>query len=559
MIERIVVPPEEAVLMSPEDKFAFVLDMYGLKRRDELERKSQKDEEWAELGLKDLFFMTVVILGYGRATLTGLHYDMCSFIEDGAEQSRQGIEWHGLVEVPREHFKTTFCVIGRGLQRIAEDPDKCQLITSATDTLAKATSAAMRWHIEHNGIYQRLYPYVVPDRNQFTGGAWRVQSRKRVRTPRREPTVMTIGVGGTGESFHFDWISQDDLVTRVNSESRTMQEGVKAFYQANQALLNEGGEEITTGTRFCDYDLYGWMRSDKSQTGVNLFHRKVEQEEELEDGSKKTYFIFPEEWDDVRLNEKRTKMSLSTFYCQYFNNPMPDELVKFDSDFFKYYSKLPDDTCFVIGWDPSTGLGADNSAMVVVAYDDVGNFYVHEIMDGLWTEDKQIVMADTLNQKYHPILTMTETYGYQKSILSAVDVFQEEQAEDRGWDSYWMLEGEGGDKRSKPNRILTMLQPLYARGKISHHKDIKGSELEYQLNRFGVASDDHLADALYYAVLAATRSGYVGPADQPKPPPVTPHDKLMAGVELSADERITIGPTTETDAAYDRRSPERIW
>ena len=558
MIERIVVPHEEAVLMSPADKWDFVLNMYGLLGRHELLHKSQRDDEWAELGLKDLFFMTVVILGYGRATLTGLHYDMCSFIEEGAEQSRQGIEWHGLVEVPREHFKTTFCVIGRGLQRIAEEPDKCQLITSATDTLAKATSAAMRWHIEHNGIYKRLYPYVVPDRNQFTGGAWRVKSRKRIRTPRREPTVMTIGVGGTGESFHFDWISQDDLVTRVNSESRTMQDGVKAFYQANQALLNEGGEEITTGTRFCDYDLYGWMRSDKSQTGIKKFHRKVEQEEELEDGSKRRYFIFPEEWNDVRLNEKRTKMSLSTFYCQYFNNPMPDELVKFNADFFKYYSKLPEDTCCTIGWDQSTGLGADNSALVVVAYDDAGNFYVHEALDGLWTEEEQIELVDDLNQKYHPMLTLVETYGSQKSVLTAVDVFQEEHAKVRGSESYWMIDGEGGDKRSKANRIVTLLQPLYARGKVQHHNSLKSGELEYQLNRFGVAESDHLADALYYAVLAAARSGYVGPADQPKPEPVTPSEKLRAGIALSADEKITVGPTIDTLDAYGA-SEERVW
>jgi len=555
-VERVVVPVEEALQMTPEEKWNFILDMYGLRGREDLLRKSKRDEEWAELGLRDLFFMTVVILGYGRATLTGLHYEMCEFIEQGAERSRQGEEWHGLVEVPREHFKTTFCVIGRGLQRIAEDPDKCQLITSAVHRQARDTSTAMKWHIEHNGIYQRLYPYIVPDRDQFTGEAWRVESRKRSRTPRREPTVMSIGVGGTGESYHFDWISQDDLVTRRNSESRLVQDGVVDFYQQNQALLNKGGEEITTGTRFNDYDLYGWMRSEENKTRIEIFHREVEQQ--VDEGSERMYFIFPDEWDPERLAEKRSKMRLTTFYCQYYNNPLPDELIKFGEDYFTHYRELPDNICYTIGWDPSPGMGGDKSALVVVAYNDVGDFYVEEALTGMWREQEQIKGADELNQKYHAVLTLVETYGYAKTILTSVATFQEEQASIRGAEAYWMIEGEGGDKRSKPHRVLTLLQPLYERRRIKHHVSLKGSELEYQLNRFGVAEADDLPDALYYAILAAAKSGYIGPADQPKPPPQTPSEKLRAGIELTADERITVGPTIETRGAYDRKR-ERIW
>lgn len=516
--------------------------MYSLQHVTDLRgRISKADLDYiAWLGLQDLYFMSAIILGYGRLGLTGFHFEMCDFVEQGAVQSREGTEWHGFNNVPREHFKTTITAVSRGIQRIAENPDGCQLITSATKKQSSATSMAMKWHIESNEVFQRIYPYVIPDMSQWAVDEWRVMPRTKGKPRRREATVMSIPVGGTPEGFHFEWLTQDDLVTRKNSRSRTMQEGVIEFFQLSQALLNEGGEEIINGTRFEDDDLYGWISSEHSETSVETFKRAVEEEDE-ETGE--MHFIFPEEWNRDRVNDRRRNMSTSNFFCQYYNDPMPEELQKFKPDFFTYFKNVDELVTYYLGCDSSTGMAKDNRGdkcgIVLVAMDAGRCFFVVEEITEMWRQQQIIDCLDALNQEYAIVGTRCETYGQAKSILGAIEAFQDETGR------YWIAEGSDGSKEQKVSRIVGLLQPLYERKRIRHQNHLKGGRLEYQLMRLGVSQVNDLADALYQAISSALAGGYWGP-DEVQQEPDTLHEKALAGFELSHDERIRFAPTMPT-------------
>ena len=747
--------------------------------------------------------MTTVILGYARPTLTGLHYDVCDFIEEGSEKAAAGEEWHGLLLLPREHFKTTFSM-ARALQFIAQDPNKCQLILSAVNKQAKATTAVLKATIENNAIFQKLYPYVVPDRRQWRGDEFNVMPYKMSlgeRATRRDPTVMSVGLGGTSESFHFDRIAVDDPSTKKNSESRTLANKVIAGYQLAQPLLNRGGEELITATRFADYDVVGWIEGAENETTVEVFQRKAVIEEELDAAGNETgkrIFIFPDEWNEERLRQKKANMQVKAFYCspagssvlmadfstkpiedvavgdsvlgferkgrekgkyvsskvvargqrqafvqkidlqsgnavyctpdhrwytgyynakgkaaysqagtkspklrslipgpepieaipeehipiamwlggmfdgegslhstgvsisqseehnpdvvarirlalrtlgfewseyvvdknkretlsfyikgggrditkflqwckparikqllehlqkhppliagqsqkdkieaiditgyedvysiqtetgnyiasgylsancQYHNKTMPDELMQFKEEFFTYYDELPDNICYYIGWDPSPGMGGDKPAIIAGGLDVDGNIYISHAITKMMREQQQIVTIAELNAELRPVTTYMEAYGFAKSVIANVEDYQE----DTG--IYWRIDGLSSSKQSKESRVIGLLQPMYEKGKIKHHKTLKGSELEYQLMHFGVAIADDLPDALYCMVMASLDNGYWGPKELANADPRTPEEKLLAGKDLSAEERLVFAPTVATEDAYSR-------
>jgi len=526
------------------------MEMYGLTQRSDLLEVSDSElDGWAELGLRDLFFFTVVICPWSRATLTGFHYDMCEFIEGGSQTYRDGGTWHGKNEVPREHFKTTFAE-ALILQAIAEDPSKCNLITSAVSGQAIATAEVIKSQLEHNKLYQRLYPYVVPDKSKWTGTTFRVIDRRYPESgqARREATVQCVSAGGTPESFHFDRQLHDDLVTAKNSGTPREIEKIIGFWQECQALLNSPGFDLTNGTRYADDDLYGYMESDACELDIDVFHRAVKEEEMDEDGQPtgKTYFIFPEEWNEERLEERRRLMSTKIYFANYFNDVLPVELQRFKEEFFEYFNEIPEGLCMFIGCDPSTGMGLDPCGIVVGGMDEEETIYLLEGITEMLREHEIILELDRLNLQYMPLATRIESYGPQKAILGSVEVFQKETGH------VWPIEPGDGSKESKAVRVISTLQPLYERHRIKHHVSLKGSELERQLLRFGVMSADDLPDALYNMVQCARDNGYVGSSGTRKEPE-TPREKLDAKVPLSADEKMAFGVSVATMDAYNNR------
>ncbi len=94
------------------------------------------------------------------------------------------------------------------------------------------------------------------------------------------PQILGIGVGGSLTGKHGDIIITDDIVNRLDRQSRAERERTKLIYQELQNLRNPGGRFINTGTPWHKEDAFSLMPTpekwDCYQTGL-LSKQKIEE------------------------------------------------------------------------------------------------------------------------------------------------------------------------------------------------------------------------------------------------------------------------------------------
>ena len=98
--------------------------------------------------------------------------------------------------------------------------------------------------------------------------------------PGGAPQILGIGVGGSLTGKHGDIIITDDIVNRLDRQSRAERERTKLIYQELQNLRNPGGRFINTGTPWHKEDAFSLMPApekwDCYQTGL-LSKQKIEE------------------------------------------------------------------------------------------------------------------------------------------------------------------------------------------------------------------------------------------------------------------------------------------
>lgn len=98
--------------------------------------------------------------------------------------------------------------------------------------------------------------------------------------PGGAPQILGIGVGGSLTGKHGDIIITDDIVNRLDRQSRAERERTKLIYQELQNLRNPGGRFINTGTPWHKEDAFSLMpmpeKWDCYQTGL-LSKQKIEE------------------------------------------------------------------------------------------------------------------------------------------------------------------------------------------------------------------------------------------------------------------------------------------
>ena len=90
--------------------------------------------------------------------------------------------------------------------------------------------------------------------------------------PGGAPQLLGIGLGGSLTGKHADIIITDDIVNRLDRQSRAERERTKLIYQELQNLLNPGGRIINSGTPWHKEDAFTLMpepeRFDCYRTGL---------------------------------------------------------------------------------------------------------------------------------------------------------------------------------------------------------------------------------------------------------------------------------------------------
>lgn len=93
------------------------------------------------------------------------------------------------------------------------------------------------------------------------------------------PQLLGIGLGGSLTGKHADIIITDDIVNRLDRQSKAERERTKQIYQELQNLRNPGGRIINTGTPWHKEDAFSLMPAPKKfdcySTGL-LTHAQIE-------------------------------------------------------------------------------------------------------------------------------------------------------------------------------------------------------------------------------------------------------------------------------------------
>lgn len=487
-------------------------------------------EEIAERGRHDLHFFAVVIGGCTVMSPShGLHGRVCSFLETPDPARKQ-------LEMFRGGLKSTLGTVMWNVQAVARDPNEHRLIMSATHPLAKSFLRDIK-RVVLSKTFRRVYPTLRPVKDQWNQAEAAVSVRGQARES-REPTWGTGAIDVALTGTHWTAITYDDLVVPENVETREMAEKVtKRFKELRPLLDTWGTPELIVNTVYESYDLYGWLRRARRGWFERLSIPVVDAAGVL---------AWPEEYPAARVTELR-ELDLKMFHSQYLLDAKPVGMRVFKAEQIRYWRRPEEyedpswqeapetqrpvamalrDMTLYMGWDPSTGVeGGDESAFAVVGIDKFGNFYVVDVVHGLYSMSEQMDLFFMLHDYYakcHPegiSMTAVEMAGpfasMEASLRSEMELRALE-ARKAGRPEVWpWIEKAQLHNQNKTARVRMVLGPKYQNCRVYHHHLLYGGPVNEQLIEFPGSMDDCI-DAISHAVDLAQQHGAYGSVPEEK-------------------------------------------
>lgn len=337
--------------------------------------------------------------------------------------------------------------------------------------------------------YQRIFPRTV-----IAGDSWAVHNWNIEKGG--EFAIYGVGGGITGKGGNI-LVIDDPYATRQDAESSTIRKTVSDWYWSTflSRRQNDKAKQIIIMQRWREDDLIG-----------EILEREGEKWEVLKipaiDANWESFW--KEKFSAEYFNEIKAQNPIF-FYSQYQQEPFSDGNWEFKKDYFRY-AEMSDIAeklnRFQIAsfLDPaiSQKQEADNSAIVTVAIDTMSNFYyLLEVKKWRMTPD-MIIQELFETAKYwfnrgQLYKAGIEVVQYQKMLANAVkDRMRQE-------DFYFNLE-EVTPRGEKEARIRTILQPIYASGRMTHIKGANINDYEVELVRFPNWKHDDMIDACSQAV-----------------------------------------------------------
>jgi hypothetical protein len=294
--------------------------------------------------LGSLFYFIKVTLRKHRLT-THLHRDICSSLEKDS--------YKDVLEIPRDHFKSTICseglpiwwalpfsdedekymrALGYGDEfikwmRFIHDQDTRTLLVSANIVNAMKLGRRISFHYENNSMFRGLFPEVIPTSKD----SWSEHSMTHHRTGKftsahGEGTFDLLGVGAALQSRHYNRQVKDDLVGLDALDSETVMDSIIDYHKltvgafdSDETNPDKVGDEIVVGNRWQYEDLNSYLRLNEKEFTFTT-HSAI-------GGccSKHPHGvpIFPEEFSIKRLNKIRERLGTYFYSCQYLNSPTP--------------------------------------------------------------------------------------------------------------------------------------------------------------------------------------------------------------------------------------------
>jgi predicted phage terminase large subunit-like protein len=168
--------------------------------------------------------------------------------------------------------KSTVGTVTCAIKYALEDPNIRILFTSATDGAAKEFLKEARIHLQTNEDLNEMFgQFFDPSGGKGVTGKFRdgyATIAQRTMLWLREPTFLSIGIGGQTASRHFDVVFADDLVVEKNSRTNTQRENIRSWHDSTLigALMSHSRVHYL-GTRYYPNDLYDDLQHGRAGEG----------------------------------------------------------------------------------------------------------------------------------------------------------------------------------------------------------------------------------------------------------------------------------------------------
>jgi predicted phage terminase large subunit-like protein len=440
----------------------------------------------------DLWFLCYSVLDFPDVN-TKLHREMC-FRWQKREHRR-----YTLWMLPRLHLKTTIWVIGDTIRVALNDPNRRQLLVSATlgnviDMLKEITA-----HFETNEVLRWLFPEYCYDKANTKTRRRCSWTTERVDWPcrtvwRKEGNIEVMAVRASMVSKHFDDIRFDDAVNDLNTSSRDSCLAVHSWFLDAWQLRDSPRSRIRlTGTPWSYGDFY-----------------QIEQEKERKrrELGKKPFLlvykkpcwdangdpIWPERFSKQDLEDIAFQVGSYKFACNYLLNPMPEGAAYFNKDSVKivHPTEIPKGLVHFIAIDlaEEDSPTPDQTVIMVAGVDEFGRIFIRHIDREKMYPLSIMERIAYLSKKYEVEKVAVETTAFQKTIYKE---FLRWSAEKRVFVPWTEV------KRGKQHKNMRIraLQPLAERGHLFVVSGLEHYEaLIEELVTFDKGRTDDLLDAL---------------------------------------------------------------
>ena len=389
-----------------------------------------------------------------------------------------------LILAARGHGKTLICNIAFCIYKMIENPDIRILITSKTETQAKAFLGKIKKELEANRVFTELYGDWKSDK--WSDSKIVINQRKRNLI---EATITAMGILGPLAGGHYDMIIADDVCDEINSHTELQRERLRdQFYTTLLPTLEPHGEIHILGTKYHYNDLYGTLVGNEKEPGP-YYDYFIKSPAIQDDGTA----LWPDKFPLQKLEAIKKEAGTVIFNMQYQQNAEMMKGNMFRPEWLRYYDTTPKKLYVYMGIDPaiSQEIDADFTAIVVVGLDTAtGNIYVLDTFKDRITFKEQIDTAIRKANIYKPIRIGVERVAYQQAF---------EQELRRLVDYAVVPIRRHQDKELRALKI----QGLFENGKIFLRRNMY--DLIDELLAFPNAAHDDLFDALESAITLCRR------------------------------------------------------
>lgn len=484
------------------------------------------------------YFFSKEIAGYKELT-PDLHRPVCEWLVQTEPDRGRGLLF------PRKYFKSSMTK-GYVLRRIIKNPEIRILFVGENDQVGAKNLTDIRWKIQHDKLFQRLYPHIIPP---DYGKSWSMSS---ITVPRKrsydEPTIQTVGIGTKHTGFHYDLIIYDDPIGWQASRSPAEMKAAIEWFQAAPGLLDSReSEELYIGTRWKHgtADLPGWIMEylpfravENRKEGFKWMIRSA-----IEDGKS----IFPRQksaagkqigYSLADLSAMKKRQGTYLFNANMMNDPSAGTDCDFQDTWIKSYQITEDRQAVILSdtgerielsslvrisvYDPSSG-GASaeaENAIVVTGTDRKARI----IVLATWSKNcgfgHAIEHWHLLNDKWKCWNNFYEAVGAHKEVGEMIHMRQDPCQ----YITYGGKRCEQHHRKirphpinpppgSKEDRIRDLAQPAFEEGRVYIGEGM--TELRKQIAEFPHGSLVDIFDCLAYAI-AKSRKPTIRDEDQAK-------------------------------------------